>query len=395
MLNPRGPSYGAVIQDAPQLPTSEFNASEQSDLVLAVFDSDGILLAEFDDAGLGGDEIGSNIALAEAGDYFVRVTGKANAIQMYSLEVSVTSGVAQTEIVYSINPDTNFGDNGFASGTGPTFTDNADGTFSLANATNSGNNNSVFIDSSDGGSVSSLLGRALTTNDVVTVSGTIASADVDYRANGVEFGLQSDAGFRAEPNLLLQIDADGARGGLADLFGTPNPGTAANRTQIPGVVEASLNDGYSFIATYTPTDIIYTVSNIVTVNETGAEPEGATSLSFSLSDAAALDPSLSSTLDDYVASYSSLVGDSFAYFSQQNSGGGTSSNFSNFEIAVTTSGTVLLGDVNMDGIVNFLDISPFIVILTAGDFQAEADINQDGFVNFLDIAPFIGILASS
>jgi len=156
-----------------------------------------------------------------------------------------------------------------------------------------------------------------------------------------------------------------------------------------------LNDGYSFIATYTPTDIIYTVSNIVTVNETGAEPEGATSLSFSLSDAAALDPSLSSTLDDYVASYSSLVGDSFAYFSQQNSGGGTSSNFSNFEIAVTTSGTVLLGDVNMDGIVNFLDISPFIVILTAGDFQAEADINQDGFVNFLDIAPFIGILASS
>ena len=135
VLNPRGPSYGAVIQDAPQLPTSEFNASEQSDLVLAVFDSDGILLAEFDDAGLGGDEIGSNIALAEAGDYFVRVTGKANAIQMYSLEVSVTSGVAQTQVVYSINPDTNFGDNGFASGTGPTFTDNADGTFSLANAT--------------------------------------------------------------------------------------------------------------------------------------------------------------------------------------------------------------------------------------------------------------------
>ena len=395
VLNPRGPSYGAVIQDNPQLATSEFNASEQSDLVLAVFDSSGILLAEFDNSGAGGDEVGSNISLSEAGDYFVRVTGKANAIQMYSLEVSVTSGVTQTEIVYSINPDTSFGDNGFASGTGPTFTDNLDGTFSLANATNSGNNNSVFLDSSDGGSVSSLLGRALTINDVVTVSGTVTSADVDYRANGVEFGLQSAAGFRAVPNLLLQIDADGARGGLAGSFGTPNPGTVADRSQTPGVVEASMNDGYSFTATYTPTDIIYTVSNIVTVNETGAEPAGATSFSFSLSGAAAGDSSLSSALDDYVANYSSLVGDSFAYFSHQNSSGGTSTTFGNFEIAVTTTGAILLGDVNTDDVVNFLDISPFIAILSAGDFQEEADVNQDGIVNFLDIAPFIGILSGS
>jgi len=395
VLNPRGPSYGAVIQDNPQLATSEFNASEQSDLVLAVFDSSGTLFAEFDNSGAGGDEVGSNISLSEAGDYFVRVTGKANAIQMYSLEVSVTSGVTQTEVVYSINPDTSFGDNGFASGTGPTFTDNLDGTFSLANATNSGNNNSVFVDSSDGGSVSSLLGRALTINDVVTVSGTVTSADVDYRANGVEFGLQSDAGFRAQPNLLLQIDADGVRGGLADSFGTPNPGTAANRAQTPGVIEASLNDGYSFTATYSPTDIIYTVSNIVTVNETGAEPVGATSFTYSFSDAVAGDPSLSGALDDYVANYSTLVGDSFAYFSHQNSSGGTSTTFGNFEIAVITTGTVLLGDVNTDGVVDFLDISPFIAILAVGGFQEEADIDQNGSVDFLDISPFIQILSGS
>ena len=156
-----------------------------------------------------------------------------------------------------------------------------------------------------------------------------------------------------------------------------------------------MNDGYSFTATYTPSDIIYTVSNIVTVNETGAEPAGATSFSFSLSDAVAADPSLSSALDDYVASYSSLVGDSFAYFSHQNSSGGTATTFGNFEIAVTTTGAILLGDVNTDDVVNFLDISPFIAILSAGDFQAEADVNQDGIVNFLDIAPFIGILSGS
>ena len=47
-----------------------------------------------------------------------------------------------------------------------------------------------------------------------------------------------------------------------------------------------------------------------------------------------------------------------------------------------------------DGIVNFLDISPFIAILSAGDFVAEADANEDGDVDFLDIAPFIALLSS-
>ena len=55
---------------------------------------------------------------------------------------------------------------------------------------------------------------------------------------------------------------------------------------------------------------------------------------------------------------------------------------------------VLLGDVNQDNVVNFLDISPFITVLSNGEFQAEADINEDGVVNFLDIAPFINLLAS-
>ena len=54
---------------------------------------------------------------------------------------------------------------------------------------------------------------------------------------------------------------------------------------------------------------------------------------------------------------------------------------------------ILLGDVNLDGFVNFLDISPFISVLSAGGTLAEADVNQDGAVNFLDISPFIGVLA--
>lgn len=63
-------------------------------------------------------------------------------------------------------------------------------------------------------------------------------------------------------------------------------------------------------------------------------------------------------------------------------------------VAVPAS-TVLLGDVNLDGMVTFLDISPFIGILSSNSFQAEADIDQNGFVDFLDISPFIQILAGN
>ncbi len=54
----------------------------------------------------------------------------------------------------------------------------------------------------------------------------------------------------------------------------------------------------------------------------------------------------------------------------------------------------LLGDVNLDGVVNFLDIFPLISVLANEEFQFEADANQDGVVNFLDISPFISLLAS-
>ena len=56
------------------------------------------------------------------------------------------------------------------------------------------------------------------------------------------------------------------------------------------------------------------------------------------------------------------------------------------------------GDVNLDGIVNFLDISPFITVLAAGGSPAQesqADCNGDGTVSFLDISPFIVALTNA
>ena len=45
--------------------------------------------------------------------------------------------------------------------------------------------------------------------------------------------------------------------------------------------------------------------------------------------------------------------------------------------------------------VNFLDVSPFIGLLSSGAFQCEADCNSSGTVDFLDISPFIGILSGA
>ncbi len=52
----------------------------------------------------------------------------------------------------------------------------------------------------------------------------------------------------------------------------------------------------------------------------------------------------------------------------------------------------LLGDCNLDGEVNFLDITPFLNTLSSGHYLSEADCNQDGEVNFFDIAAFVAIL---
>ena len=88
------------------------------------------------------------------------------------------------------------------------------------------------------------------------------------------------------------------------------------------------------------------------------------------------------------------------YFSTFFGGSGNQWNTSKDEVAffddfrVSVPSLVLLGDVNGDGAVNFLDIPPFVAVLSAGEFQEEADIDQNTTVNFLDIAAFVDLLGS-
>ena len=60
---------------------------------------------------------------------------------------------------------------------------------------------------------------------------------------------------------------------------------------------------------------------------------------------------------------------------------------------LTLQSDTLLGDINLDGQVNLLDVAPFVALLSNGGFQLEADINGDGQVNLLDVGPFIELLS--
>jgi hypothetical protein len=60
-----------------------------------------------------------------------------------------------------------------------------------------------------------------------------------------------------------------------------------------------------------------------------------------------------------------------------------------------TYAVALLGDVNIDGEVNGLDINPFIDVLVHGVHQTEADANEDGAVNGLDVDPFVAAVVGS
>ena len=65
------------------------------------------------------------------------------------------------------------------------------------------------------------------------------------------------------------------------------------------------------------------------------------------------------------------------------------------QAALITVSTAVCGDINLDGDVSFLDIAPFIALLSSNTFQGEADCDQNGNVNFLDIAPFIDALTAN
>ena len=53
----------------------------------------------------------------------------------------------------------------------------------------------------------------------------------------------------------------------------------------------------------------------------------------------------------------------------------------------------LKGDVNRDGVVDLLDVNPFVDVITGGGpYNPKADVNCDGSNDLLDVQPFVDLL---
>ena len=51
------------------------------------------------------------------------------------------------------------------------------------------------------------------------------------------------------------------------------------------------------------------------------------------------------------------------------------------------------GDVNCDGVVDLLDVGPFVDVITGGGpYNVKADVNCDGVNDLLDVQPFVALL---
>ena len=64
------------------------------------------------------------------------------------------------------------------------------------------------------------------------------------------------------------------------------------------------------------------------------------------------------------------------------------------EFCFTMDPVFVCGDVNMDGVLDLLDVAPFVNLIVNDIFQVEGDINEDGVVDILDVAPFVDKLVN-
>ncbi len=101
----------------------------------------------------------------------------------------------------------------------------------------------------------------------------------------------------------------------------------------------------------------------------------------------------------YLYQLAGLSGSISAYAIEDDASLSPIQNLTGFLPEIDTQGLVTftksrLGDINDDGNVNFADITPFVRLLSTGDYDHKADINVDGAVSFLDIAGFVRLLSS-
>ena len=87
-LTPVGPTYRIGPQNSTP---SYLDSSAVSDLTLTIFDTDGFSIMTLENSsGLGDAEMISDLPLPSGGEYFARITGNANDVQMYQLDLGIS-----------------------------------------------------------------------------------------------------------------------------------------------------------------------------------------------------------------------------------------------------------------------------------------------------------------
>ncbi len=103
-VTPQGTTFNQGPQGGTQ---SAFNTRTVSNLAIALFDSDQTTLLAQDNSGAAGQsDMISGFSLSQPGEYYVRITGDANNMQFYQLDVTVTEDNAVTG---DFNGDGEFG----------------------------------------------------------------------------------------------------------------------------------------------------------------------------------------------------------------------------------------------------------------------------------------------
>lgn len=418
-----------------------FEPSLSNDLAIAVFDSAGQLVQSTNATGNGESESITGLFLSD-GEFFVRVTGSDNNVQLYELEVNSSSDLPDLDLALVAGTPEIISPNGgtaiqvavtvFGAPPAPesanVFVDLGNGFeafpmiqesdtifTAIMPPSNCGDEVEYFfsIDSTAGSTFSLPVNAPTVTFTSLSAFGIANAFEDDFESN-LGWAISGDAtdgqweraipnnGDRGDP----EEDIDDSGQGFC--FVTDNDNIPDNNTDV---------DGGTTILTSPTMDASGEGEDIATIsyfrwysNTFGNAPEADVFVVEISNDNGAnwveletvgpSGPEVSGgwifrqfTIADFVEPTAQMQVRFIA--SDLADGSVVEAGVDRVEVQlIDCTADVLLGDVNMDGLVNLLDVAPFVELISTGDFQAEADINQDGQVNLLDVGPFVDLLSN-
>jgi hypothetical protein len=215
LLTPRGPTYNEGPQGGSQ---TSFNTKAQSDLSLAVFDTNGITLLDLaNNSGIGFEESIFDLELNEVGEYYVRITGANDAAQMYQLDLIATAlNPPNNDINLSISPLDAIKAEGNAGNTTFTFTVTRSGDLS----------GTTTVDWT-------VTGTDVDANDF---GGSLPSGTVTFNANQtsqiITVNVSGDRLWETDENFTVNLSN---ASGVAQITNATATGTIANDDSAPGI----------------------------------------------------------------------------------------------------------------------------------------------------------------